>query len=92
MAKKERGPQYIMSALNTPMINYNEYYMNGQEKFITFLISFVGGGLVGLVFYGNQFLDEEGNTTPATMICNFILFVVIGLIAFTQMNTIVISI
>ena len=87
MAKKERGPQYIMSALNTPMINYNEYYMNGQEKFITFLISFVGGGLVGLVFYGNQFLDEEGNTTPATMICNFILFVVIGLIAFKFFKT-----
>ena len=82
MAKKERGPQYIMSALNTPMINYNEYYMNGQEKFVTFLISFVGGGLVGLVFYGNQFLDEEGNSTLATMICNLILFVVIGLIAF----------
>lgn len=82
MAKKERGPQYIMSALNTPMINYNEYYMNGQEKFVTFLISFVGGGLVGLVFYGNQFLDEEGNTTLASMICNLILFVVIGLIAF----------
>ena len=87
MAKKERGPQYIMSALNTPMINYNEYYMNGQEKFITFLISFVGGGLVGLVFYGNQILDEEGNTTPATMICNFILFVVIGLIAFKFFKT-----
>lgn len=87
MAKKERGPQYIMSALNTPMINYNEYYMNGQEKFLTFLISFVGGGLVGLVFYGNQFLDEEGNTTPATMICNFILFVVIGLIAFKFFKT-----
>ena len=87
MAKKERGPQYIMSALNTPMINYNEYYMNGQEKFITFLIIFVGGGLVGLVFYGNQFLDEEGNTTPATMICNFILFVVIGLIAFKFFKT-----
>ena len=82
MAKKERGPQYIMSALNTPMINYNEYYMNGQEKFVTVLISFVGGGLVGLVFYGNQFLDEEGNTTLASMICNLILFVVIGLIAF----------
>ena len=82
MAKKERGPQYIMSALNTPMINYNEYYMNGQETFVTFLISFVGGGLVGLVFYGNQFLDEEGNTTLASMICNLILFVVIGLIAF----------
>ena len=81
MAKKVKGPQYIPSALNTPMINYNEYYMNGKEKFITFLIGFVGGGAVGLVFYGNQFLDEEGNTTTASAICNVIIFVLIGLIA-----------
>ena len=81
MAKKVKGPQYIPSALNTPMINYNEYYMNSKEKFITFLIGFVGGGAVGLVFYGNQFLDEEGNTTTASAICNVIIFVLIGLIA-----------
>ncbi len=81
MAKKERGPQFIPSALNTPMINYNEYYMNGTEKFLTFLVCFVCGGLVGLIFYGNQFLDEDGNTTTASMIGNVIIFILIGLIA-----------
>lgn len=81
MAKKVKGPQYIPSALNTPMTNYNEYYMTSRDKIVTFLMAFVGGGAVGLVFYGNQFLDDEGNTTTASAICNVILFVVIGLIA-----------
>ena len=81
MAKKVRGPQFIPSALNTPMVNYNEYYMSIQEKIITFLLGFVGGGLVGLIFYCNQFLDEDGNTTLASMIGNVIIFVLIGLIA-----------
>ena len=81
MAKKERGPQFIPSALNTPMINYNEYYMSGQEKVLTFLMGFVGGGLLGLIFYGNQFLDEAGEPTTATAIGNAVIFAVIGLIA-----------
>lgn len=81
MAKKVRGPQFIPSALNTPMINYNEYYMNGTEKFLTFLVCFVLGGLVGLIFYGNQFLDEDGNSTRATLIGNIFIFIIIGLIA-----------
>ena len=81
MAKKERGPQFIPSALNTPMINYNEYYMNIQEKILTFLIGFCGGGILGLIFYGNQFLDEEGHATRATAIGNVVIFIVIGLIA-----------
>ncbi|WP_034448921.1 type II secretion system F family protein [Butyrivibrio sp. AE2032] len=81
MAKKVRGPQFIPSALNTPMINYNEYYMNGTEKFLTFLVCFVCGGLVGLIFYGNQFLDEDGNATNASMIGNIFIFIIAGLIA-----------
>ena len=81
MAKKVKGPQFIPSALNTPMINYNEYYMSVKEKIVTFLLGFVGGGLLGLIFYGNQFLDEEGNATTATAIGNAIIFVGIGLIA-----------
>ena len=79
--KKERGPQYLPSALNTPMINYGEYYMNTKEKISTFFLAFIGGGFIGFVFYGNQFLDEEGNKTGATAIFNFILFIVVGLIA-----------
>ena len=81
MAKKNRGPQFIPSALNTPMINYNEYYMNTQEKILTFLLGFIGGGLVGLVFYCNQFLDEDGYPTLASAIGNVVIFVGIGLLA-----------
>ena len=81
MAKKERGPKFIPSALNTPMINYNEYYMSGQEKVLTFLLGFVGGGLLGLIFYGNQFLDESGDPTTATAIGNVVIFTIVGLIA-----------
>ena len=81
MAKQAKGPQYIPSALNTPMINYDAYYMNSQEKLMTFLIAFVGGGLIGLVFYGNQFLDENGNTTVLSMIGNVFIFLGVGLIA-----------
>ena len=81
MAKKVKGPQFIPSPLNTPMINYNEYYMSSKEKMLTCLFGFIGGGFIGLVFYGNQFLDEDGNSTLATMICNVVIFVLIGLIA-----------
>lgn len=80
MAKKERGPQFIPSALNTPMVNYNEYYMSAKDKFVTFLLGFVGGGLVGLVFYCNQFLDEDGNITSASIIGNVVIFILVGLI------------
>lgn len=81
MSKKVRGPQFIPSALNTPMINYNEYYMKGTEKFLNYLVIFVIGGLTGLVFYGNQFLDEDGSTTTASLIGNIIIFTIVGLIA-----------
>jgi tight adherence protein B len=80
MAKKVRGPQFIPSKLNTPMINYNEYYMSTKDKIVTFLMGFVGGGLIGLIFYGNQFMDD-GYATPATTISNVIIFIVVGLIA-----------
>ena len=80
MSKKVRGPQFIPSALNTPMINYNEYYMKGTEKFLNYLVRFVIGGLTGLVFYGNQFLDEDGSTTTASLIGNIIIFTIVGLI------------
>ena len=47
MAKKERGPQYLMSAMNMPMLNYKEYYMSGQEKLVNSLLAFIVGGVVG---------------------------------------------
>ena len=81
MANVQQEPQYIMSALNTPMLNYKVYVMNKTEKLVTFLLAFVSGGAVGLVFYGGQFTDEDGAATLATLISNIVIFVVVGLIA-----------
>ncbi len=81
MAKKVEEPQYIMSALNTPMLNYKAYVMNWQEKIMTFLIAFIVGGIVGLTFYGGQFRDAEGAATDATQISNIVIFVIVGMIA-----------
>lgn len=79
MAKKEQEPQFIMSALNTPMLNYKTYVMTKQEKVMTTLVAFLAGGLVGLVFYGGQFRDSEGAATAATSICNLIIFLAVGI-------------
>lgn len=81
MAKKTKEPQYIMSALNTPMLNYKVYIMSSQEKIITFLLAFVIGGIVGLTFYGGQFRDADGMTTNMTSICNIIIFALVGIVA-----------
>lgn len=81
MAKKPQEPQYIPSALNTPMLNYRTYVMNSQEKLTTILTAFVVGGIAGLSFYGGQFRDADGVATTATQICDVVLFVLIGVLA-----------
>ncbi|MCD8086239.1 MAG: type II secretion system F family protein [Clostridiales bacterium] len=80
MGKKAREPQYIPSALNTPMLNYRVYYMSAAEKLLTFLLAAVVGGGVGLIFYGGQFKDEDGLATTATYIGNIVIFLVVGVI------------
>lgn len=81
MAKKVQEPEYLTSALNTPLLNYNVYIMNNKEKITTFLMAFIIGGIAGLTFYGGQFRDEDGLSTMATTICDVIIFTVVGLIA-----------
>lgn len=34
---------------------------------------------MGLTFYGGQFRDSDGLPTDATMICNIIIFILVGL-------------
>lgn len=82
MAKKskEKEPQYILSPLNTPMVNYKAYYMSLSEKIMYFLFTFIIGGVVGLVFYGGLF-KYDGTATTATYISNIVVFSVIGSIA-----------
>lgn len=81
MAKKDKEPQYILSRLNTPMLNYKVYYLSFQEKLLNSMLAFVVGGAAGLVFYGGQFLNSDGEATTATMISNILIFAFVGLIA-----------
>lgn len=82
MAKKEKlqEPEFINSPLNNPMPNYAVYVMGKTESFIVRLISFVAGGLVALIFYGNLFM-VDGFATLATHISNVVVFVILGLLA-----------
>ena len=82
MSKKKQliEPQFIPSALNNQMLNYKVYYMSFTEKLIYFLLTFIIGGVVGLVFYGGLF-KSDGEPTTATMVSNIIVFCLVGLIA-----------
>lgn len=78
--QKEKGPKYIPSPLNTPMINYSEYYMSSFEKIAYSLVAFVLGGLASQVFYGGLF-KSDGEATTMTYISNTVVFVLVGLVA-----------
>jgi len=82
MAKKEKiqEPEFINSPLNNPMPNYAVYIMGKTENFIVRLVSFIAGGLVALIFYGNLFM-VDGVATLATHISNIVVFVILGLLA-----------
>lgn len=77
--KNEDIRPYIMSSLNTPMINYKIYVMNKKEKFETFLFSMILGGILGMIFYGNLFRDINGVKTTASTISNLIVIILSGL-------------
>lgn len=81
--KKEKTPiepQYYMSAINNPVLNYKVYIMKPLEKILFFLLTFVIGGLVGLIFYGGLF-KAEGEATFATHVSNLVVFSVVGVLA-----------
>lgn len=37
--KKEKEPQYYLSKINTPALNYRVYYLSGKEKILYTLLS-----------------------------------------------------
>lgn len=78
--KKEKLPKYLPSPLNNNMINYNVYYMSGNEKLLYTLLLFIAGGFVGYIFYGGLF-KSDGEATNATLISNAIVFCLGGLVA-----------
>lgn len=82
MAKKNRKQElaYINSPLNNPMPNYAVYIMSKSEGLVVRLVSFIAGGIVALIFYGNLFM-VDGFATSATHISNCVVFIILGLIA-----------
>lgn len=78
--KKVEEPQYILSPINTQLLNYKVYKMSAKEKILYFLGLFVIGGLVGYLFYGGLFQNEDG-ATMATNISNIIVFIGGGILA-----------
>ncbi len=82
MSKKKKviEPAYINSPLNNPMPNYHVYYMNKAEKVIVSLITFIIGGIVGYIFYGDLFM-VDGKATTATYISNVVVFIIVGILA-----------
>lgn len=79
--KKEREPQYYVSATNAPTYNYRVYYMKPIEKILYFLLAFAVGAAVGYLFYGGIGKDEFGEATTTTWVCNIVVMVVVGFFA-----------
>lgn len=84
MSKKNAAknePQYILSATNREMINYNVYKMSLNEKILYFLLAFVIGAGVAYLFYGGIGKDDYGNPTMITYILDITIMTLVGLAA-----------
>lgn len=79
--KKEKEPEFFMSATNIRTINYNVYYMKLYEKILYFVVAFLVGALVGYIFYGGIGVDEFGEATKKTHILNAMICTTTGSIA-----------
>jgi len=79
--KKQKEPEYLQSMINTKALNYRVYYMKPGEKLAYALISFIGGALVGYLFYGGLGRDADGNPTIITHVLNLIVMLVSGIFA-----------
>ena len=79
--KTPKEPQYYLSATNSQTYNYRVYYMNKAEKVLYFLLAFIVGGVVGLIFYGGLAKNEFGERTVTTWILDAIIVVVLGTIS-----------
>lgn len=77
--KKQEEPEFLRSALNTSVKNYNVYKMPQKMKIIYFILAFVVGAFVGYVFYGGIGADEYGPTLT-THICNAIVMSIAGFV------------
>lgn len=79
--KKEKEPQYYMSATNMPVMNYNVYHFSKLETIGYFFAAFLVGAAVGYLFYGGIGKDEFGQPTTITYVLNILIPVSVGIIA-----------
>lgn len=80
MSKKDNQQGYIVSRINTQVINYSVYVMSPSDRLMYSALLMIIGGVVGLVFYGGLF-KSNGQVTLMTTISNIVVFVVVGLLA-----------
>lgn len=80
-SKELPEPQYLVSATNEQVYNYNVYYMSAKEKLIYFLIGFLAGAAVGYIFFGGLAKDEFGNATIMTFVLDAVVCCIFGVVA-----------
>lgn len=80
-SRKQEEPQYYMSAVNLPAMNYRVYYMSHWEKLLYFGLAFSVGAVVGYLFYGGIGVDEFGNPTQITNVLNVLIPAICGVLA-----------
>ena len=71
--KKERGPQYVNSLINTPVLNYREYYFNKRETLIFTLLTFAAGAVIAYIMYGGIGSKSGESTSLLTHILNIVI-------------------
>lgn len=79
MAKKNSQPQYLTSKINTSVLDYRVYVMKASERLMYTVLLVLGGGIVGLIFYGGLFM-KDGQPTLLTTISNLVVFFLVGLL------------
>ena len=77
--EKRKHEQYRRNPLNNEVIDYHYYVMSSSEKFLTRIIGFIGGGVVGLIFYSG-FFKVDGYATLKTYIADLVIFLIAGLV------------
>lgn len=80
MSKKDNQQGYLVSRINTQVIDYSVYVMSASDKLMYSAILLIIGGIVGLIFYGGLF-KSNGQATLMTTISNVVVFAVVGLLA-----------
>lgn len=79
MKKKNEVPEYVLSLINNPMINYNVYVVKKSAKILYFILTVVLGGCAGLLFFSGLF-KVDGEATMFTYVSDVVVFVCIGVL------------